>query len=102
MEAGSLASEPAAPLLCARCSVELRPGSGEFFQITIEAVADPSGPVLLGEESSSELRDKIGRLLDGLSQLSEREAMDQVHRRLVIHLCNRCYSTWIENPAGET
>ena len=98
MEAAATAAT--APLFCARCSAELHPGSGEFFQITIEAVADPSPPVLSGEESPRELRAKIGQLLDGLGQLSEREAMDQVHRRLVIHLCPRCYADWIENPGG--
>jgi hypothetical protein len=32
--------------------------------------------------------------------MSEREAMDQVFRRLTVFLCNRCYQDWIENPAG--
>ena len=78
----------------------LHPGSGAFFQITIEAVADPSPPVVPGDESPSVLRRRIDRLIEELRDVSEREAMDQVHRRLVIHLCNRCYRGWIENPAS--
>lgn len=92
--------EPTGPLFCARCSVELHPGSGDFFQITIEAVADPSPPVVPGDESPSVLRRRIDRLIEELRDVSEREAMDQVHRRLVIHLCNRCYRGWIETPAS--
>ena len=88
------------PLFCARCSVQLHPGSGDFFQITIEAVADPSPPNLLDEDSTSRLRGRINQLIDDLRDVSEREAMDQVRRRLVIHLCNPCYRGWIDNPAS--
>jgi len=94
------ASESTSPLFCARCSLELHPGSGDFFLITIEAVADPSPPALSPDESASAIRRRINQLIDDLRDVSEREAMDQVHRRLVIHLCNRCYQGWIENPAG--
>jgi hypothetical protein len=87
-------------LLCARCTAELRPGSGDFFQVTIEAVADPAPPVVEDEKSPQELRREITQLLEEMNNISAREAMDQVHRRLVIHLCGRCYRTWIENPAG--
>jgi hypothetical protein len=30
--------------------------------------------------------------------MSERELMDQVFRRLTIHLCGTCYRQWIEDP----
>ena len=89
-----------APLFCARCAVQLHPGSGDYFQITIEAVADPAPPVLAPDETTSGLRVRIAQLLARLGELSEREAMDQVYRRLVMHLCNRCYRSWIENPAS--
>ena len=32
--------------------------------------------------------------------MSERELLDQVHRRLVLHLCGPCYGQWIEDPVG--
>lgn len=97
---GPPASDSTSPLFCARCAQELHAGSGDFFQITIEAVADPSGPVVSPDESPDVVRDRIQQLIDGLRDVSEREAMDQVHRRLVIHLCHRCYPDWIENPAS--
>jgi len=25
--------------------------------------------------------------------------MDQVYRKVIIHLCSACYRQWIENPA---
>jgi hypothetical protein len=35
-----------------------------------------------------------------MADVSAREALEQVYRRLVIHLCNACYARWIENPAS--
>ena len=87
-------------LWCARCAAELRPGSGEFFHVTIEAVADPTPPVITGPETPEEIRREIERTLGRLSGVSAREALDQVYRRLVLHLCGPCYRTWIEDPAG--
>ena len=90
----------AAPIFCARCAVELLPGAGDFFRITIEAVADPSPPILDDQESAGAIRRKIERLLAQLEDLSAQEALDQVYRRMTMHLCGRCYPTWIESPAG--
>ncbi len=88
----------AIPLFCARCAMELHSGTGDSFQVTIEAVADPAPPVLSSEASADELRREIDRVLGELADVSEREALDQVHRRLVLHLCVPCYRQWIENP----
>ena len=51
-------------------------------------------------QRADELRRQIELLLEQMKDLSEREALDQVRRRLVIHLCAACYRPWIENPAG--
>jgi hypothetical protein len=87
-------------LLCARCLVELAPGCGDFFRITIEAVADPTPPA--GEEDipPEKLRRRIEDVLMELQRVSEREAMDQVYRRLTLHLCGPCYRRWIEDPVA--
>jgi hypothetical protein len=85
---------------CARCSSELQPGSGTFYRVAIEAIADPSGPSVDEEETAEELRGDIERLLKQLDELSEREALDQVYRRLTLHLCLACYRQWIEDPTG--
>jgi hypothetical protein len=85
------------PLFCARCAVELRPGSGLFYHVTIEAVADPAPPDLPDPEGM-DVRGEIEQLIRRLQGVSEREALEQVHRRLVLHLCARCYRGWIENP----
>jgi hypothetical protein len=87
-------------LFCARCSAELTPGDGNFYVVRIEAVADPTTPPLDGR-SAAELRAEIERVLEQLEGVSEREALDQVHRRLVLHLCQPCFSVWIEDPAGQ-
>jgi hypothetical protein len=87
-------------LFCARCAMKLHPGSGNFFRILIEAVADPAPPILAGEESAADLRRQIEKLLFEMQDLSAREAMDQIYRRLILHLCAPCYRDWIENPTG--
>lgn len=89
-----------APLFCARCARELQPGGGDFYQVTIDAVADPAPPVVENDASAAELRHQIEELLAAMEDVSAREAMDQVHRRLVLHLCLACFRGWIENPAG--
>ncbi|NLX14970.1 MAG: hypothetical protein GXY44_15150 [Phycisphaerales bacterium] len=88
------------PLFCGRCGVELQPGSGDFFVVRIEAFADPSPPDLSLEESSTDARRRLKELVAQLNYTSEQELMDQVYRRLTIHMCNPCYRIWIENPAG--
>jgi len=87
------------PLFCCRCGCHLTPGRGDFYVVSIEAFADPSPPDLDGfggVDPSAE----IDRLIDAMADMSERELMDQVHRRTTIHLCTACYTPWIDNPAG--
>src|SRR5688500_2286028 len=89
------------PLLCTRCLRTVALGRGECYVVQIEAVADPTPPELTTSDLarrdlSSEWRDLVAEL----RKLSPQEAQDQVHRRMVIHLCNACYREWIENPAG--
>jgi hypothetical protein len=87
-------------LFCARCAAALRPGAGDFFQITIEAVADPHPPILDDDSDQKQLRRAIERTLEALGDMTSQEALDQVYRRMVIHLCKSCYPPWIENPTG--
>lgn len=89
-----------APLACARCAAELRPGAGNFYRVTIEAVADPTPPTLSAEDLAADVRQQIEALLARLEGLSEEEAMNQVYRRLTFHLCGPCYRRWIESPTG--
>jgi hypothetical protein len=88
------------PVLCHRCGVELTPGAGNFYVVCIEAFADPSPPIISEEDLARDWRKEMQRLIRKLRDKSGRELMDQVHRRLVIHLCGRCYPEWIEHPAG--
>ena len=89
-----------APLFCSRCLAELRPGTGDFFEVSIQAVADPTPPVITAEDLQRDLRQEMRALVAQLEGMSEREALDQVARRVTIHLCNACFAQWIENPAG--
>ena len=88
------------PLFCDRCMAELHPGQGDFFVVTIDAIADPAPPEFTDEDLQRDPWQEIQRLLADAAELSAREAMDQVHRRVTIFLCNPCYQRWIENPAA--
>ncbi len=86
-------------LLCHRCAGVLTPGEGSFYVVRIEAVCDPTPPDLDRMEPPADFASEWERLLDQMRNMSERELMEQVHRRMTIHLCARCYRQWIENPA---
>ena len=79
---------------------ELTPGDGNFYVVNIEAVADPTPPDFVEERSPHQIRAEIESLLVRMEGISEQEALDQVHRRVIIHLCAPCFGAWIENPAG--
>lgn len=91
---------PAETLLCHRCGSPLTPGAGDFYQIRIEAVADPSPPTIDADDLQGDLADRIAPLLEAMDDRSAQELLDQVYRRLVIHLCGPCYRKWIEDPTG--
>lgn len=90
-------------LLCHRCGALLTPGEGDFYVARIEAFADPTPPKIRQESFDAggpmEINEEISNLLAEMKHMSERELMDQVHRRLTLHLCGPCYREWIENPA---
>ncbi len=86
-------------LLCHRCGRELFPGRGDFYVVRIEAIADPSPPDLEGWVDPHELAERIDELIEQMRHMTERELMDQVYRRLTLHLCGDCYRVWIEDPA---
>lgn len=90
------------PIFCDRCLKQLVAGRGEFFEVRIEAVADPTPPDLGDDlaKDPQQLRQQYTELLEQLQDVSPAEAQDQVYRRLILTLCNTCYKTWIENPAG--
>lgn len=92
------------PLICHRCGELLSSGEGNFYVVRIEAFADPSPPNLdregMAEMTGFEVASAIDELIEDMKGMSEQELLDQIHRRLVLHLCGRCYKDWIENPTG--
>ena len=93
-------ADPESPLTCARCAAALHPGSGNFYRVSIEAVADPMPPAFTAADLAADVRQEIERLLARLEGVSEQEALDQVYRRRTLHLCGHCFCGWIENPTG--
>jgi hypothetical protein len=87
------------PLFCSRCSKILKAGRGEFYVVAIQAVADPTPPEFTEADLTRDARRDWNAIIAALGDLSAQEALDQVYRRVVIHLCNACFGEWIENPA---
>ena len=85
-------------LLCARCGAELTPGTGDFYVVRIEALADPTPPHFSEDDLRRDPRAEIARLIEQMRDLSEQELLDQVYRRLMLYLCGPCYRQWIEDP----
>ena len=87
-------------LACHRCGALLKLGDGSFYIVRIEAFADPTPPAFDWDESPTDIAAEWETLLDQLRELSEQELMDQVYRKLTLHLCAGCHRKWIENPMG--
>ena len=85
-------------LSCQRCSTALRLGRGECYLVKIQAVADPTPPVITREELATDVGSEIQSLLAQLAGLSEQELMNQVYRREIFYLCTPCYRDWINDP----
>jgi hypothetical protein len=88
------------PPSCDRCAAELHPGRGDFYLVSIVAVADPSPPLIAEEDLARDVGREIDRLIKHLKGVDALEAMDQVYRRKVLYLCGPCYRHWIEDPTG--
>jgi len=88
-------------LFCHRCGAVLTPGEGSFYVVRIEAFADPTPPNLSADELEGiDPGEEIDRLIEQMRDMTEQELMDQVYRRLTVHLCGPCYRQWIESPVG--
>lgn len=88
------------PLFCDRCARVLHPGRGDHYVVRIEAVADPTGPIIPPGHRAQNVSDELNQTLRRLEAMSAQEAMDQVYRRLTLFLCMPCYRLWIEHPTG--
>ena len=88
-------------LFCHRCGAVLTPGAGDFYVVRIEAFCDPTPPSFSEEDLAAiDFAAEIERLIDQMRDMSEQDLLDQVYRRLTLHLCGPCYRQWIDDPAG--
>jgi hypothetical protein len=68
--------------------------------VPIEVLAAPTLPNITAKDLQHDTAAEIEQLLASMRDLSEREALDQVFRRMTLYLCNGCYQRWIEHPVG--
>ena len=86
--------------ICARCSCVLISGKHAFFEIKIEAIADPGTPDLADlDEAYDDPKQAYLDLISELENVSPQEAMDGVAASRVIFLCGKCFPGWMERPA---
>ena len=85
---------------CDRCATALTPGAGNFYIVRIEAIADPTPPEVVEEDLKRDFGAEIKRIFEEAKEFSEQELLDQVYRRVMLSLCQRCYEGWIEDPVG--
>ncbi len=88
------------PLFCDRCSTQLVAGKGDFLVVKIEAVADPSPPVIDADATESWSPREFEQLVETAREMSGQELLDQVYRRMTLFLCRPCYNRWIEDPVS--
>lgn len=89
------------PLFCDRCYCHLTPGGGNFYVVSIEAVADPTPPVFSERDLVRDVKQELNHLISQLEDVSEQEAIDDVYRKLTLYLCLSCFRRWFENPTGQ-
>lgn len=83
-------------IICHRCGAEVRSGGGKYWIVRLDAVCDPTPPEVDASEPLDSLAAEYEVLLAQVAGMSERELMDQIHRRMTIHLCSKCFGEWIE------
>jgi hypothetical protein len=95
-------SDPAreSTIFCNRCLRLLQPGAGDFYEVSILSIRDPSPPLITAEDLERDPTQTWRELLNELANTSPREALDQVYRQVTVHLCDACHASWIEDPAG--
>jgi hypothetical protein len=87
-------------LLCHRCGAQGRAGSSGFYVVRIDSFADPAPPAITAGDLARDIPAELRRLYEQPAGSTARELMDQVHRRLIVHLCGPCYRKWIEDPTA--
>jgi hypothetical protein len=66
------------PLFCDRCTKPLAPGRGDFYVVRIEAVADPSPPLITEEDLERDVSNEIEELIARMRLMTPQEANEQV------------------------
>ena len=86
------------PLHCKRCSKEVHPGRGDYYLVSINAVADPQPTIVTQEDLDQDFGAEIERLIRLMKSMSEQQLERQVFRQIALYLCVSCFNGWIENP----
>jgi hypothetical protein len=86
--------------MCRCCRRDLHPGRGDFYIVSILAVADPAPPVFSEDDLTHDIELEIQQLLAQLKTIPTQDAQEQVFRRVVFSLCKACYREWIADPTG--
>jgi hypothetical protein len=73
-------------------------GTGSFYEIRAQIVADPTPPILDPTPEPSEILRRYQETLAELEQTRPSDALDGVVRHRVWTLCNPCLEVWLDAP----
>jgi hypothetical protein len=82
-------------LRCDCCGREVHAGRGDYYAVSIVAVADPMPPVVTEEERAADVSREIRRLVERLAGRGEESLVDEVVREVLLRLCVGCYREWM-------
>lgn len=84
--------------LCDRCLKEVSEGTGSFYEVRAQIVADPTPPTLDPKLETSEILRRYQETLAELEHTHPGDALDGVVRSRVWTLCNPCLEIWLDDP----
>jgi hypothetical protein len=82
-------------LNCDACGAEVHAGRGDYYAVSIVAVADPMPPVVTEEEREADVSREIRRLLERLEGREAEDLLSEVVEEVVLRLCLRCFEEWM-------
>ncbi len=84
-------------LTCDRCGNGLLLDAPVRYEVKIE-VTSAYDPLELTAEDLAQAEEELKALIEKLRNYSEKQAQDEVHRRLAFDLCATCQKGFLANP----
>jgi hypothetical protein len=84
------------PLYCDGCGKEVHGGRGDYYAVSIVAVADPMPPVITDEEREADVSREIRRLIERLKGRKAEDLANEVVEEVSLRFCLVCFADWMD------